>query len=132
FCDSSEYECSNGRCIDNSITCNGYNPCGDYSDCSLSAGSITGIVAGCLSFAFVVFIVTAIFCRRRRLLLQARPVVQHNQVATVSTTVGNTYNQPFPQQQYGAPPPYPGIQGPGQYPAQYPPTQPYPQQPIFK
>ena len=33
-CDSFfEYGCDNGRCIDDSLTCNGYNPCGDHSDC---------------------------------------------------------------------------------------------------
>ncbi|XP_052799327.1 deleted in malignant brain tumors 1 protein-like, partial [Mya arenaria] len=31
LCDSTEFQCSNGRCIDNSLTCNNYNPCGDQS-----------------------------------------------------------------------------------------------------
>ena len=40
-CDSWEYNCDNGRCIDNSLTCNGYNSCGDYSDCDSTAVTLT-------------------------------------------------------------------------------------------
>ena len=32
-CISDEYHCNNNRCIPVALTCNGYNPCGDYSDC---------------------------------------------------------------------------------------------------
>lgn len=32
-CRSDEYSCTNGRCIDQSLKCNGFNPCGDDSDC---------------------------------------------------------------------------------------------------
>ncbi|XP_045173408.2 low-density lipoprotein receptor-related protein 12-like [Mercenaria mercenaria] len=33
-CDANEQSCRNGRCITSSLVCNGYNPCGDNSDCS--------------------------------------------------------------------------------------------------
>ncbi|KAL4234514.1 hypothetical protein ACF0H5_006157 [Mactra antiquata] len=32
-CRSFEHQCLNGRCIMNELVCNGYNPCGDFSDC---------------------------------------------------------------------------------------------------
>ena len=41
ICYSYEHSCSNGRCIDDSLACNGYNPCGDYSDCDVV---LTGII----------------------------------------------------------------------------------------
>ncbi|KAH3884274.1 low-density lipoprotein receptor-related protein 3-like [Dreissena polymorpha] len=46
ICDPDEYSCSNGRCVENYLTCNGYNPCGDHSDCALTVGGIAGIAVG--------------------------------------------------------------------------------------
>lgn len=46
YCYSNEYSCSNGRCIDDDANCNGFDPCGDKSDCKLSSATITGIVIG--------------------------------------------------------------------------------------
>ena len=49
-CRSDEFSCANGRCIDQSLKCNGYNPCGDGSDCTdLHRGYIMTIVFGLLS-----------------------------------------------------------------------------------
>ena len=49
-CRSDEFSCANGRCIDQSLKCNGYNPCGDGSDCpSLHRGYIMAIVFGILA-----------------------------------------------------------------------------------
>ena len=49
-CRSDEFSCANGRCIDQSLKCNGYNPCGDGSDCTdLHNGYIMTIVFGILS-----------------------------------------------------------------------------------
>lgn len=126
ICYSYEYSCSNGRCIDDSLTCNGYNPCGDYSDCSivLATGSIAGIVVGCIFFVIVISIVMVVVCRRRRLAYVGAPIQPvHAPVNVITTSTGSGgYNQPVPQQypqpyvQQQMPPPYaPG----GQYPQQY-------------
>ncbi|WAR11657.1 LRP12-like protein [Mya arenaria] len=42
YCYSYEYSCDNGRCISEDSNCNGYDPCGDQSDCRLGVGEITG------------------------------------------------------------------------------------------
>ena len=68
-----ESKCSNGRCIHGDLNCNGYNPCGDFSDCDgdRSEGSYLGIIIGSCSAVFtftvvIVFIVVFIKCKRRR------------------------------------------------------------------
>ncbi|KAK3085842.1 hypothetical protein FSP39_009483 [Pinctada imbricata] len=59
-CSSGEWQCSNLRCIDDYLRCNGYNNCGDNSDetddfCqvleTLAGGAIAAIVIGALLFA---------------------------------------------------------------------------------
>ncbi|XP_045172473.2 low-density lipoprotein receptor class A domain-containing protein 2-like [Mercenaria mercenaria] len=42
-CIKGEYTCQNGRCISESLICNGYNPCGDDSDCRSSTTRSTTI-----------------------------------------------------------------------------------------
>ncbi|KAK3576107.1 hypothetical protein CHS0354_032232 [Potamilus streckersoni] len=68
ICDSWEIRCDNGRCIQDEMNCNGYNPCGDHSDCKLPVGSIVGIVIGSLAGLAIVMtvIVVSICCYRRR------------------------------------------------------------------
>ncbi|XP_052801220.1 uncharacterized protein LOC128231961 isoform X2 [Mya arenaria] len=114
YCYSDEHACDNGRCISDKLMCNGYNPCGDYSDCPLAGGVIAGIVVGC--FFFCVFAtVFIIICRRRRHRYHRGPT--HVQVVANTTpgygTPGQGYNQPVPQQ-YGAVP-YPQGQQPSTY-----------------
>lgn len=56
--------------------CNGYNPCGDHSDCAaeiIAGGVIAGIVVGSICF-IVVLAAVAIVCRRRRM----RQYVRHS------------------------------------------------------
>lgn len=64
-CRSYEYRCSNGRCIDDGVNCNGFNPCGDYSDCRLSAAAIAGIVIGSV-FAICVVATLAYVCVKNK------------------------------------------------------------------
>ncbi|KAK3579797.1 hypothetical protein CHS0354_022106 [Potamilus streckersoni] len=67
ICDSWEIRCDNGRCIQDEMNYNGYNPCGDHSDCKLPVGSIVGIVIGSLAGLAIVMtvIVVSICCYRR-------------------------------------------------------------------
>lgn len=63
-CRSDEFECENGRCIDKSIECNGYNPCGDNSACRrLSVGDKFAIVLGVI--VAIIVTVGVILCVRR-------------------------------------------------------------------
>ncbi|KAL3857568.1 hypothetical protein ACJMK2_012219 [Sinanodonta woodiana] len=87
-CDGDEFKCHNSRCIGESNTCNGYNPCGDYSDCPLAGGAIAGIViASVCSLAAV--IVAVIYCRRKRRIAIKRQNV-HVPVQTIYPSVGQT------------------------------------------
>lgn len=116
FCNNDEYSCDNGRCVSDSLICNGYNPCGDYSDCAtevITGGVIAGIVVG--SFCVAVIVVTCLVILRRRRRLN-RHYHQPVQAVTTTTNYGTGYNQPVPQQ-------YPSVNYPTgqQYPqSQYP------------
>lgn len=72
YCFADEFSCDNGRCVGNSVTCNGYNPCGDHSDCSshidvhVEGGVVAGIVVGGVVFTAFIVLVVIIALRRRR------------------------------------------------------------------
>ena len=65
-CHSFEYRCSNDRCIDNSVNCNGLNPCGDFSDCHLSGAAIAGIVVGSMFVTCVCLTLVLVWFRNKR------------------------------------------------------------------
>ncbi|KAL3860799.1 hypothetical protein ACJMK2_010866 [Sinanodonta woodiana] len=68
-CDSYEYECDSGWCINDELKCNGFNPCGDHSDChlKLSSGAVVGIIVGCIFFVGIAVSVTiCIYCCLRK------------------------------------------------------------------
>lgn len=102
-CYADEYECDNGRCIDDLYTCNDYNSCGDNSDCEvkLSVLGIAGIVFGGVVFSIVLIIGIAM-CRRRRTVVVQQPMP----VSAVSPLYG--YNQPVVTQ-YTPPPSYQAV-----------------------
>uniref|UniRef100_A0A2C9KWQ8 CUB domain-containing protein n=2 Tax=Biomphalaria glabrata TaxID=6526 RepID=A0A2C9KWQ8_BIOGL len=73
--------CSNGFfncdrqniCVDNQLTCNGYNDCGNDRDedinCKLTAGVIAGIVVGGVIFILIIVILGALHYRHRKMRL---------------------------------------------------------------
>ncbi|KAK3576103.1 hypothetical protein CHS0354_032228 [Potamilus streckersoni] len=84
ICESWETRCNNGHCIQDEMNCNGYNPCGDHSDCKLPVGSIVGIVIGSLAGLAILLtvIVVSICCYRRR---KFRNLPPHCPVPNVAT-----------------------------------------------
>ncbi|KAK3581735.1 hypothetical protein CHS0354_000119 [Potamilus streckersoni] len=84
-CHADEYKCHNSRCIGESNTCNGYNPCGDYSDCHLKGGAIAVIVIATVT-GLIAAIVTVIYCRRKRRIAIKRQNV-HVPVQTIYPVV---------------------------------------------
>ncbi|KAL3857567.1 hypothetical protein ACJMK2_012218 [Sinanodonta woodiana] len=85
FCYYDEFECHNSKCIGKSNTCNGYNPCGDYSDCPLGGGAIAGIVIATLC-GFAAVIVAVIYCRRKRM----NAIKPQNETIPVQTIASNS------------------------------------------
>ncbi|XP_046550345.1 low-density lipoprotein receptor-related protein 12-like [Haliotis rubra] len=74
-CTANRFMCDNDRCISNTLTCNGYNDCGDDTDedynCStFTTGSIAGIAVGAIVFIIILVSLSigARIYRRRRCL----------------------------------------------------------------
>ncbi|XP_059141935.1 uncharacterized protein LOC131929650 [Physella acuta] len=71
-CDTEkEFCCDNGRCVDESMTCDGYDDCGDDSDeddgCMFSTGVIAGIAVGsCVAMMLMVAVVVLAWKRKWR------------------------------------------------------------------
>lgn len=100
YCHSGEYECSNGRCIPDDIACNGNNPCNNYSDCPLSAGTVAGIVIACLFFCVVVVTVIVLLRRRRRNRTPYENMTVTSTVTGPTPGYGTATNYPYPNQAY--------------------------------
>ncbi|XP_067652238.1 neuropilin and tolloid-like protein 2 [Haliotis asinina] len=101
-CPSGRFDCDNDRCISNTLTCNGYDDCGDDSDeeygCStitITTGSIAGIAVGAIVFIIIVVSLSigARIYRRRRFLAAT-------QVTTTVTTSSPPASYP-PKMAYG-------------------------------
>ncbi|KAL3887891.1 hypothetical protein ACJMK2_000279 [Sinanodonta woodiana] len=87
-CAAWETRCDNGHCIRDEMNCNGYNPCGDHSDCNLTVGSIVGIVIGSLAgLAILLAVSVVLICRHRR--LKFRNVPPQGPVPTIATSYVN-------------------------------------------
>lgn len=96
YCYTGQYSCDNNRCIDHTIVCDGYNPCGDFSDCPfiLAAGAIAAIVVGTLAFLVMCLIILACLLRRR-----SRRLYHRHLNVTVSPGYGSQgYGSDKPQQ----------------------------------
>ncbi|XP_052232998.1 uncharacterized protein LOC127845869 [Dreissena polymorpha] len=67
-CQSTSFQCDNGRCIEGSIRCNVHNSCGDHSDCRTDASSLirTVTLVGCLVGIVTLATVAVISCRMVR------------------------------------------------------------------
>ncbi|XP_053378464.1 uncharacterized protein LOC123526431 [Mercenaria mercenaria] len=97
YCPVYAHECANSRCIDEDLTCNGYDSCGDGSGCDLSTGTIVGIVIGSLTgFALIVSVVVCCICCTRRS-GKTPGVVQNttNPAVIYSAPNQQTYSQPM-------------------------------------
>lgn len=91
-CNASEYSCGNGRCICDGLVCNGYNPCGDESDCIgvLAAAVIIGIVFGSLICCIGLTCLTIVCCARRR--RRSKRGIYQPVIVTQTTGYGTGYN----------------------------------------
>lgn len=95
-CNDNEYRCGKGWCINNSLKCNSYNPCGAQGDCPLGPGAVVAIVIGCVAFLVILF-VCIVFVRRRRHECTERIVSVETPPPSYGTQ-GEGYDQPVPQQ----------------------------------
>ncbi|XP_048253675.1 uncharacterized protein LOC124133985 [Haliotis rufescens] len=112
-CDSyGEFECGNGRCVDEDVKCDGYDDCTDDSDeiagCSWAPGVVAGVSISviCLVLIFI-GIVVAVFRRRTYGNVFGRSNVTYNSTSTVqgSTVLGSQYGVQNPAPVYSMPPP---------------------------
>ncbi|XP_046333625.2 neuropilin and tolloid-like protein 1 [Haliotis rufescens] len=78
-CSGNRFVCDNFRCVSNTLTCNGFDDCGDNSDeidgCSSitwNTGSIAGIAVGAIVFIVIVVVLSFVgrVYRRRRCLAE--------------------------------------------------------------
>lgn len=86
-----------------------------------NAGIVAGAVVGGVVFAIFVVLVIIIVCRRRRLHPGTVVLGSGNQQQVVTSTATSSYAGGFSNQNYAAPPPYPGVDNSGKVMNSYPP-----------
>lgn len=116
ICDSDEYKCDNGRCIDRGLVCFGSNPCGDNSDCKyrfkFTEPVIAGmVVGGVVLTILVVAVLSACYKRNGRHQKTAMVTVRSSLVKAAVPVSKSSYGYKLPVPQYLEPPPYPGNTG---------------------
>ncbi|WAR01948.1 hypothetical protein MAR_008506 [Mya arenaria] len=135
-CPSNGHVCSNGRCIDNNLHCNGYDSCGEGADCSsgLNAGALAGIIIGtllCLLFVVVVA-VCCVCCKSqsKRKRMQASPITYSQPMYGYQPQSGyqpQPGSAPYGYQHQPSCPPNPETKPPSGYQSQSG----FPPQPMF-
>lgn len=86
-----------------------------------NAGIVAGAVVGGVVFAIFVVLMIIIVCRRRRLHPGTVVLGSGNQQQVVTSTATSSYAGGFSNQNYAAPPPYPGVDNSGKVMNSYPP-----------
>ncbi|KAK6170423.1 hypothetical protein SNE40_018823 [Patella caerulea] len=104
FCDTTEFQCDNGDCINKILlTCDGNNNCGDDSDeaagiCIWTYPVIVGVSLGAVGF-FAMIVVCVVTLRYRK-----RRVYTHQNIAQPFYIQPHQQYGVKPQQQYGVQP----------------------------
>ncbi|KAL3858919.1 hypothetical protein ACJMK2_009168 [Sinanodonta woodiana] len=88
-CETYEYQCDNGRCIDDAINCNGYNPCGDSSDCHLSSHEVAGIFVPCALVLVLLIMVLGLLIQRHRVKRRKKKNLSQLTVLRLSSLLAN-------------------------------------------
>ena len=118
FCKHTEFQCHNKRCINSSLVCDGFNPCGDQSDCQtpepdhdvvlvLHLGGILGVAGGAVLLILVVVIVCVVITRRRRrrVYRETERIVTTENTTSYGTSRDHNYASiPPPYSKQGPPP----------------------------
>ncbi|XP_067651356.1 uncharacterized protein [Haliotis asinina] len=112
-CNSYEFSCNNGRCIDKSLYCDSYDNCGDdsdecYKDHTWWIWMVIGIVVFIILCAVVITVICCCCCKRatRGSVIKTTDVTYNAGAQAVTNPwCGNTNNQIMTQTTFPAPPP---------------------------